>query len=112
MLDYAAYGVAYWPDEAIRVRFEEGCRLRVVDAERSRRHTPPDVGHSRFDPVLVFSAAWRYAYPTGAPDSPASSAPTAAAGIGSVCGAASRGWSWRDRMNRLATPATAAAAVR
>jgi hypothetical protein len=36
MLDYAANVVAYWPVEAVRARFEEGCRLRGVDAERDR----------------------------------------------------------------------------
>jgi hypothetical protein len=31
MLDYAANAVVYWPVEAIRARFEEGCRQRGVD---------------------------------------------------------------------------------
>jgi len=31
MLDYAANAVVYWPVEAIRARFEEGCRQRGAD---------------------------------------------------------------------------------
>lgn len=31
MLDYAANAVAYWPVEAVRARFEEGCRNRGTD---------------------------------------------------------------------------------
>jgi hypothetical protein len=31
MLDYAANAVAYWPVEALRARFEEGCRQRGTD---------------------------------------------------------------------------------
>lgn len=31
MLDYAANAVIYWPVEAIRARFEEGCRQREAD---------------------------------------------------------------------------------
>lgn len=31
MLDYAANAVVYWPVEAIRARFEEGCRQRETD---------------------------------------------------------------------------------
>jgi hypothetical protein len=31
MLDYAANAVAYWPVEAIRARYEEGCRQRDKD---------------------------------------------------------------------------------
>lgn len=31
MLDYAANAVAYWPVEAVRARFEEGCRNRGAD---------------------------------------------------------------------------------
>src|SRR5262245_61646719 len=34
MLDYAANAVAYWPVEAVRARFEEGCRQRGVDPEK------------------------------------------------------------------------------
>lgn len=34
MLDYAANAVAYWPVEAIRARFEEGCRQRGADPAR------------------------------------------------------------------------------
>lgn len=31
MLDYAANAVVYWPAEAVRARFEEGCRQRGAD---------------------------------------------------------------------------------
>jgi hypothetical protein len=31
MLDYAANAVVYWPVEAIRARFEEGCRQRAAE---------------------------------------------------------------------------------
>jgi hypothetical protein len=31
LLDYAANAVVYWPVQAIRARFEEGCRVRAVD---------------------------------------------------------------------------------
>src|SRR6516225_11056162 len=31
MLDYAANAVVYWPVEAIRARFEEGCRKRGTE---------------------------------------------------------------------------------
>jgi hypothetical protein len=31
MLDYAANAVVYWPVEAVRARFEEGCRQRGAD---------------------------------------------------------------------------------
>ncbi len=34
MLDYAANAVVYWPVEAIRARFEEGCRQRAADPAR------------------------------------------------------------------------------
>jgi hypothetical protein len=34
MLDYAANAVVYWPVEAIRARFEEGCRQRGADPEK------------------------------------------------------------------------------
>jgi hypothetical protein len=34
MLDYAANAVVYWPVEAVRARFEEGCRQRGADPEK------------------------------------------------------------------------------
>src|SRR5262249_38311738 len=34
MLDYAANAVVYWPVEAVRARFEEGCRQRGADSAK------------------------------------------------------------------------------
>src|SRR5262249_1203637 len=34
MLDYGANAVAYWPVEAIRARFDEGCRRRDADSAK------------------------------------------------------------------------------
>src|SRR5262249_49565633 len=49
MLDYAANAVVYWPVEAIRARFEEGCRQRGGDpAKELEGFLGPGAGAEEF----------------------------------------------------------------